>query len=474
MARTAREEALRIGADRVDTGTWTEVTSPYSGEVVGRVSRGGEAEARRAVDAAEAALRDGLPAHERARILDRVAQLLAERIEDAAQIVCAEAGKPLKTARGEAQRAVSTYTFAAVEARKLSGESIPFEASAAGEGKLGFTVRRPVGVVGAISPFNFPLNLVAHKIAPALAAGCPVVLKPASTTPLAAYFLAALEEEAGLPPGWLNVVTGSAAEIGGVLTDDDRVKLITFTGSGDVGWGIAERAYRKPVRLELGNATPAIVCEDAPGDTAARLAANAFSFAGQSCISVQRIYLVGDAWDDFVADFVPRVEALVVGDPADEATDVGPVIDEDDRERILAWVRESSGRVLTGGELTGDGLIRPTVIAEPAPTDKVQCEEVFGPVVTLSRAASLDEAVERANATRYGLQAAIFTRDVGRALAVAPKLEFGGVVINEAPTFRADQMPYGGVKASGNTKEGPAWTVREMTEELLVVVQLPT
>jgi acyl-CoA reductase-like NAD-dependent aldehyde dehydrogenase len=473
VARSQDQQALRIGGDRVDTGAWTDVTSPYSGEVVGRVARGGEAEARRAVDAAESALHEPLPAHERAAILDRTAALLAERLEEAARIVCAEAGKPLKTARVEAQRAVSTYTFAAVEARKLSGESIPFGASAAGVGKVGFTVRRPIGIVGAISPFNFPLNLVAHKIAPALAAGCPVVLKPASTTPLAAYFLAELEEEARLPPGWLNVVTGSAAEIGNVLTDDDRVKLITFTGSGDVGWGIAQRAFRKPVRLELGNATPAIVCEDAPADTAARLAANAFSFAGQSCISVQRIYLVGDAWDAFVADFVPRVEALVVGDPADDSTDVGPVIDEDDRERILSWIGESSGRVLAGGELTADGLIRPTVIAEPAPSDKVQCEEVFGPVVTLSRAASLDEAVELANSTRYGLQAAIFTGDVGRALAVAPKLEFGGVVINEAPTFRADQMPYGGVKASGNTKEGPAWTVREMTEELLVVVQLP-
>jgi acyl-CoA reductase-like NAD-dependent aldehyde dehydrogenase len=472
MARVAVEHRLRIGSDVVDTGEWTEVTSPYSGDVVGRVAKGGTAEATRAVDAADAALREGLPAHERARILDAVAALLAEREDEAARLICAEAGKPMKAARVEAQRAVSTYTFAAVEARKLTGETIPMDASPAGGGKLGFTIRKPIGVVGAISPFNFPLNLVAHKIAPALAAGCPVVLKPASTTPLSAYFLAELEAEAGLPPGWLNVVTGSASEIGDVLTGDDRVKLITFTGSGDVGWGIAERAHRKRVKLELGNATPAIVCADAPADTAARLAANAFSFAGQSCISVQRIYLAGDAWDGFVADFIPRVESLVVGDPADEATDVGPVIGTDDRERILEWVRETDGEVLTGGDLTDDGLIRPTVIANPSPTDRVQCEEVFGPVVTLTRVGSLDEAVELANSTRYGLQSAIFTRDVGAALAIAPRLEFGSVIVNEAPTFRADQMPYGGVKASGNTKEGPAWTVREMTEELLVVVRL--
>ena len=272
-------------------------------------------EARAAIDAAARALESPLPAHERARILDATAKLLEERQDEAARTICAEAGKPLKAARVEAQRAVSTYTFAAVEARKLAGEMVPMDASPAGEGKLGFTLRLPIGVVGAISPFNFPLNLVAHKIAPALAAGCPVVLKPASATPLSALFLAGLEEEAGLPPGWLNVVTGAASEIGDALVEDERVKLITFTGSGDVGWSLAERAHRKRVKLELGNATPAIVCADAPAGTAAKLAANAFSFAGQSCISVQRIFVVADAWDEFVATFVPKVEALVVGDP---------------------------------------------------------------------------------------------------------------------------------------------------------------
>jgi acyl-CoA reductase-like NAD-dependent aldehyde dehydrogenase len=255
------------------------------------------------------------------------------------------------------------------------------------------------------------------------------------------------------------------------LVDDDRVKLITFTGSGDVGWGLAARAPRKRVSLELGNATPAIVCADAPADAAAKLAANAFSFAGQSCISVQRIFVLAAGWDEFVADFVPRVQALQVGDPGDETTDVGPVISADERTRILAWIDASAGDVLTGGDATDDGLIRPTVIANPSSSDKVQCEEVFGPVVTLTRTATLDEAIEQANATRYGLQAAIFTSDLRASLSAARRLEFGGVTINEAPTFRADQMPYGGVKASGNTKEGPAWTVREMTEERLVVLQ---
>jgi acyl-CoA reductase-like NAD-dependent aldehyde dehydrogenase len=472
MASTATDHPLLIDGERVETGDWTDVRSPYSGEVVGRIAKGGATETRRALDAAAAVLARPLPAHERARILDTTAQLLAERQEEAAQLISAEAGKPLKAARVEAQRAVSTYTFSAVEARTLAGRTVPMDASAAGEGKLAFTMRLPIGVIGAISPFNFPLNLVAHKIAPALAAGCPVVLKPASATPLSALFLAELEEEAGLPAGWLNVVSGSSAEIGDAIVEDDRVKLITFTGSGDVGWGIAARAARKRVKLELGNATPAIVCADAPAGTASKLAANAFSFAGQSCISVQRIFVLADAWDAFVAEFVPKVEALKTGDPGDPDTDVGPVISGSERDRILEWIGESKGEVLTGGDTTEDGLIRPTVIANPAPSDKVQCDEVFGPVVTLTRSASLAEAIEQANATRYGLQAAIFSTDLPTCLEAARRLEFGGVIVNEAPTFRADQMPYGGVKASGNTKEGPAWAVREMTEERLIVLSL--
>src|SRR6266550_3202163 len=380
------------------TEEWIEVHSPYNGEVVGRARKSGADAARRAVDAAARTLESPLPAHERAAILDRVAGLLRERREDMARTISAEAGKPIKTARVEASRAVSTYTFAAVEARKLAGDVVPMAASEAGEGKIAFTLRRPVGVVGAISPFNFPCNLVAHKLAPALAAGCPVVLKPASATPLSALLLAELEQEAGLPPNWLNVLVGPSGEIGDVLVEDERVRMITFTGSSGVGWGIAERAARKRVRLELGNSTPVVVAADADLDLAAtKLAANAFSFAGQSCISVQRIYVERPAADGFLERFLPKVEALVVGDPADEATDVGPVIDADARTRIAEWVEE--------------------------------------------------------------------------AQAAAQTLEFGGVTLNEAPTFRADQMPYGGVKGSGNTKEGPAYTIREMTEERLVVLQ---
>src|SRR5688500_5692086 len=444
MATTATEKRLLVAGEWVETGDWIEVRSPYSGDLVGRVAKAGADETRRAIDAAERAMREPLPAHKRAEILVRVAGALGRRHDEAAHTIASEAGKPLKTARVEATRAMSTFTFAAVEARTLAGEMVPMDASQAGAGKLAFTLRQPVGVVGAISPFNFPLNLVAHKLAPALAAGCAAVLKPASQTPLSALLLAELMTEAGLPPGWLNVVVGPAAEIGDVLVEDERVRAITFAGSSETGWKLAERAARKRVNLELGNATPVIVDADADlEDAATRLAANAFSFAGQSCISVQRIYVQRDAYDELLARFLPKVEALKVGDPRDEETDVGPLIDEESRDRVLAWIdeaREAGAEVLAGGTLDGE-LIRPTVLANAGPELQVSCEEVFGPVCTVTAYDSLDEAIELANGTRYGLQAGIFTGSVRSALAAAERLEFGGVTINEAPTFRADQMP---------------------------------
>jgi acyl-CoA reductase-like NAD-dependent aldehyde dehydrogenase len=474
MATTAAERKLFIGGDWIETGEWTEIRSPYSGEVVGRVPKAGAKETRSAIDAAEDAMREPLPAHKRAEILVRVAGQLGRRHDEVARLISDEAGKPMKAARVEAKRAMSTYTMAAVEARKLAGEMVPMDAAQAGEGKLAFTLRKPIGIVAAISPFNFPLNLVAHKLAPALAAGCAVVLKPAGQTPLSALLLAELESEAGLPPGWLSVVVGPSSEIGDVLVADDRVRAITFTGSSEVGWKLRERAPRKRVNLELGNATPVIVDRTADLDLAAdKVAANGFAFAGQSCISVQRVYVERPVYEEFVERLLPKVEALVVGDPADEETDVGPVIDDDARKRILAWIdeaRDAGARILTGGGLDGE-LIRPTVIAGAAPELKVCREEVFGPVITVNRVESLDEAIELANGTRYGLQAGIFTRELAAALRAGDELEFGGVTVNEAPTFRADQMPYGGVKDSGNTREGPAYAVRELTEERLVIIE---
>ena len=475
MATTATERRLLIDGQWVETGNWFDVRSPYDGALVGRIAQAGAAETSSAVDAAHRAMQEPLPAHERAAILDRVAHLLEERADEAARTISAEAGKPLKAARVEAARAVSTFTMAAVEARKLTGDVVPMDASPAGVGKLAFTIRQAIGVVAAISPFNFPLNLVAHKVAPALAAGCAVVLKPASQTPLSAFLLAELELEAGLPDGWLNVLCGPASEIGDVLVADERVRLITFTGSSGVGWALRERAARKRVNLELGNATPVIVAADADlDDAASRLAANAFSFAGQSCISVQRIYIERAAFDAFLERFLPLVEKLTVGDPADEDTEVGPLISTSERDRVLEWVEEAragGAAILTGGTLEGE-LLLPTVVANASSDTKIACDEVFGPVCGVWAYDTLDEAIALANGTRYGLQAGVFTRDVKAALRAARELEFGGVTVNEAPTFRADQMPYGGVKDSGNTREGPAYAVREMTEERLVVLQL--
>ena len=462
---------LFLAGEWVETGEWDDVRSPYSGDVVGRVARGTADHARAAVDAAVQALRNPLPQHERAAILDRVATALRERQEELARLVSAEAGKPIKAARGEASRAVQTYIAAADAARTLTGETVPMDASPAGEGKLAFTLRVPVGVVGAISPFNFPLNLVAHKLAPALAAGCPVVLKPAPATPLTALALAELTAEAGLPAGWLSVVCGPAQEIGDVLVEDERVKALTFTGSGPVGWSLRARAARKRVALELGNSTPMIVAADADLERAAAAASTyAFAYSGQACISLQRVYVHREVYDEFVRLLLPKVEALVVGDPADERTDVGPVIDERSRDRILDWIQRSRGEVLTGGTLTDDGLIRPTVVASPADDSELSCAEAFGPVCAVQPYDDVDDALRRANATPYGLHAGIFTRDLSLALRAARELDFAGVVVNDAPSIRVDHMPYGGIKASGNTREGPRYAVRELTEERLVVI----
>jgi acyl-CoA reductase-like NAD-dependent aldehyde dehydrogenase len=455
VAATAVERKLLIGGEWIETGEWREVRSPYSGDLVGRVPSAGAAETRRAVDAAAAAMETPLPAHKRAEILVRVAGYLGRRHEEVARQISDEAGKPMKAARVEASRAMSTFTMAAVEARKLAGDVVPMDGSQAGEGKLAFTRRVPLGVVGAISPFNFPLNLVAHKLAPALAAGCAVVLKPAGQTPLSALLLAELETEAGLPPGWLNVLVGPSAEIGDVLVEDERVAVLTFTGSGDVGWKLRERAPRKKVLLELGNATPLIVEADADIEAAAAaVAQHGFSFAGQSCISIQRAYVARDVYHRFVGELVARVDALRTGDPADDETDVGPLIDEEARDRVLEWIEEArsaGAEILSGGELE-DELLRPTVIAGAPPDAKVSCEEVFGPVVTVTPYDSLDEAIALANGTPFGLGANVYTRDLRSAVRCMKELRAGTVWIND-PLTDNDAGPFGGMKRSGLGRE---------------------
>jgi acyl-CoA reductase-like NAD-dependent aldehyde dehydrogenase len=468
--------AVPIGGERFTTAESIEVRSPFDGHEIGRVPRCSEADVGRAVAAATAARRDGpLPAWRRAEILDRAARLLADRVDAFARIIAEEAAKPIKTARVEARRAVSTFTFAAVEARRLSGEMIPMDAADVGEGKLAFTLRVPIGVVGAISPFNFPLNLVAHKLAPAIAAGCPVVLKPASQTPLSAVTLAELLlDECDLPAGHLNVVTGSGAAIGNALVDNPDIAMITFTGSPDVGWGIRARAARKKVGLELGNNAPVILEPDADVEVAARkISVAGFSHAGQSCISTQRVLVHESISEKFLGELVPLVEALVVGDPLDESTDVSALISTSERDRVTEWIGEATAagaEVASGGDVR-DGVLLPTVLTNVEPDMKVCALEVFGPVIGVQTYRDVDDALRLANDTRYGLQAAIFTNDLSIALRAARELDFGGVLVNEVPTFRADQMPYGGLRDSGNTREGPHYAVEEMTEARLVVLQ---
>jgi acyl-CoA reductase-like NAD-dependent aldehyde dehydrogenase len=468
--------ALPLAGERHTSSDTIAVQSPYDGSVLGEVPACTAADVDRAVASAKAALAAGpLPLWKRAAVLDAAARLLTERREEFARIIAAEAAKPIKTARVEAERASGTFQFAATEARKLAGEMVPLDAAAPGEGKLGFTLRVPIGIVGAIAPFNFPLNLVAHKVAPAIAAGCPVVLKPASQTPFSSIALAELLiDECGLPAEQLHVVTGGGGTVGNALVDHPDIALITFTGSPPVGWSIRARAPRKRVGLELGNNAPVVIEPD--GDwrgAAAKIRVAGFSHAGQSCISTQRIYVHRSIADDFTAELVEGVRTLVVGDPMEEATDVSALISPSERERVASWVEEAQAagaKVATGGELTADGVLQPTVLTDVTPDMKVCALEVFGPVVGVAAYDDLDEALRLANESDYGLQAAIFTSDIGKAFKAFQTLDYGGVLVNEVPTWRADQQPYGGLRDSGNTREGPAYSVKEMTEIRMVVI----
>ena len=452
-----------------------DVQSPFDGELLGQVPALTSADVDRAVAYARKAMHERpLAQWQRAEILDKAALLMAERRDDFAIAIAREAAKPIKTARGEADRAVATFQFSGAVARTLTGDTVPLEAAAVGGGKIGFTLRVPVGVVGAISPFNFPLNLVVHKVGPAIAAGCAVVLKPASQTPFSSILLARLLADAGLPDGYLQIVTGSGGTVGNALVDHPDVALISFTGSPDVGWGIRARAPRKRVGLELGNNAPVII--EADGDwatAAAKIKLAGFAHAGQSCISTQRVLVHQSIADAFVTKLVANVNELVVGDPMAEATDVSALISRAERDRVAGWISEAvsaGGQVACGGDLDANGVLRPTVIVNAKPEMNICALEVFGPVVAVQTYESYDTALQIANDTRYGLQAAVFTSDIAKGLQAARTLDFGGVLINEVPTWRADHMPYGGIRDSGNTREGPAYSVREMTEERLIII----
>ncbi len=471
------DHKLLLAGKWVETGDWDEVLSPWDESPVARVAQGDESTVDEAVKAAHKVFSEApIPQYERAEILDRAAHLIRERQEDLARTISDEAGKPIKTARVEASRAADTMTFSAVEARKLTGGTVPMEASSAGVGKLGVMLRMPLGVVGAISPFNFPLNLVCHKLGPALAAGNAVVLKPAGQTPVSSLKLAQILIDAGLPDGWLSVVPGGGSKVGNAIVEHEHTAAISFTGSAPVGWGIRSKVPHKKVGLELGSNAPLIVNEDGDWETAADKAQiHAFSHAGQSCISIQRILVHEAVADQFIERLVSNVEKLKVGNPAEDDVDVGPLITRGDRDRVKEWIDEAvagGAKLLTGGELVDeDRCLAPTLLEGPSREAKVWCEEIFGPVATVDRFSDFEDALAQANDSKFGLQAGVFTRDMGRGLKAAETLEFGGVLINEVPTFRADQQPYGGIKDSGNTREGPAFSITEFTEERFITLQ---
>jgi acyl-CoA reductase-like NAD-dependent aldehyde dehydrogenase len=451
-----------------------EVRSPYDDRVLGAVPRHDAEHVQREIGIAQQAHAAGSPEpHERAEVLERAVTLLVERSERFAQSISDEAGKPITIARGEVERAADTLRYSAIEARTFAGQVVPMAGSSSGVGTVGWTLRRPVGVVAAITPFNFPLNLVVHKLAPAIAAGCPVVHKPASATPLTSVLLHELLIEAGQSQERLRLVTGSGREVGDALAVDPRIMHVSFTGSSDVGWQLPKRVHRARVSLELGNSTPLVVFADADLDAAVDVAATfGYAFAGQSCIAVQRMLVERSIYDDAVERMEAAVRAVQFGDPADENVSCGPVIDSDARDEILTKITaatDAGARLAAGGGHDGN-VIEPTLLVDVDPLLDVSCSELFGPVVVMTPFDDERHAVELANGTPYGLQAGVFTADAGRAIRMSEQLEFGGVTINVPPTFRSDQMPYGGTKESGNAKEGPAWAVRELTEERLVLL----
>ncbi len=452
------------------------VRSPFDNQSIGEVavaSRALVAQAIEAADKARRAMRD-MSAYERGEILDKVGDLFTKHRSEAAAILCAEAAKPLNAALLEIDRTAQTYHFAADEARRLTGEMVPIDAAPGGKGRFGFTVQEPLGIIGAISPFNFPFNLVAHKIGPAIAAGNTVVLKPASQTPFSAYFTAELFHAAGLPAGALNVVTGSGAVIGDALVQDDRVAMITFTGSPAVGKEIKAKAGLKRVTLELGSNSAVIIDEGVALDSVVdRCVVGAFSFQGQVCISLQRIFVHRSLFADLCGKMVTATKKLQGGDPNKTSTDYSALITEKDAHRVHQWIKDAKdagAEVLCGGELNGN-MVSPAILTNVGQGLKVSCQEVFGPVVVITPFDELDEAINQVNDSVYGLQAGIYTPLLDNALHAAKKLEVGGVMINDIPTFRVDQMPYGGVKDSGTGREGLRYAVMEMTEMKLIVVK---
>lgn len=454
----------------------TPVINPYDGSVIDTVPECTEQDVRAAISRAVAAARPmaELPAYKRGAVLNNTAQIIQNQADSLARLMAQESGKPLKYTRGEVSRAVETFTFAADEARRLHGETIPLDAAASGVGRIGYYVRVPVGVIAAITPFNFPLNLVAHKVAPAIAAGCPVVLKPAPATPLTSLRLADILREAGLPEGACEVVTGGA-DVGNWLVSDPRIAMITFTGSPPVARKIAEKAGLRRTTFELGGNAATVIDEDANINHAvSRTVMGGFAFSGQICNSVQRVYVYRSRYEEFRDKLAQGVEKLVLGDPLDDQTDIGPVINEAAAQRIEQWIQEavSQGATIAAGGTRRGTMVTPTILENVADTMQVMCAEVFGPVVALVPFDDFDAALEAADNSVFGLEAGVYTRDINKAMRAVQRLNVGSVMINDVPTFRVDQMPYGGNKESGIGREGPRFAVEEMTTLKMVVINV--
>lgn len=468
------EYGVLVAGRWIRTGDAVEVRSPYDESPVAVVHRAGPNELEAAMAAATRAFETTrrMPSWKRAEILERISAGIAARREEFARTIALEAGKPIRTARVEADRAIFTFKVAAEEAKRIYGEIVSLDWVPGTEGRIGYVRRVPIGPILGITPFNFPLNLVVHKVAPALAAGNPILIRPSTKTPISALKLGEVVLEAGWPPEGFAVIpcTTQDAEL---LVRDDRIRMLTFTGSPAVGWGLKARAGRKRVTLELGGNAGVIIHRDADLDYAAeRVTWGGFTYAGQSCISVQRVYIHEEIYEAFVDRLLQRVSALRVGDPLEETTDVGPVIDREAAERIEAWVQEAvagGAKVLIGGRRTGN-LWEPTILTSIREDMKVSCQEVFGPLIGLYRYADPIEAIRAVDRSDYGLQAGIFTSDLRLIEAAFEHIEVGGLIVNDVPTFRVDHMPYGGVKLSGFGREGVRYAIEEMTELKLMVL----
>ena len=455
-----------------------EIKSPYNGEVIGRTYRPSPDDVENAIKAATAAfeITKKMPPYERSEILFNIVRILQERKEELAQSIAAEAGKPIKAARIEAERSILTFTIAAEEAKRINGEIIPLDIHPYGKDRICNISRFPIGPIAGISPFNFPLNLVVHKVAPCIASGNTMLLKPASQTPLSSLKLGEIVMEAGLPAGALNILPCTAQGAEPLITDE-RIKKLTFTGSPVVGWGLKQRCGRKKITLELGGNAGVIVHNDADLNYAVdRVIMGGFGYSGQVCISVQRIFVHNEIFEEFKEKFIKKVKALKTGDPLDENTDVGPMISEKEADRVEAWIKEAANNgasILTGGE-RNKSMLAPTVITDVKPDMKVSCQELFAPVVTLASYSDFHAAVKEVNESEFGLQAGIFCKDLDLIYSAYNELNVGGLVIGDVPTFRIDNMPYGGVKSSGLGREGIRYAIEEMTELKALVLNLPS